>query len=108
MAMVHIDSLFRKGDEQSDSFAWFNKNAIFQILFIRSWLPSITRYDFELSTMNMEWMYHSPHFVWLVINFPNFRDSFLLPQVNPIRIEFLAVDGDLIHHSKQFDLLGDR
>src|SRR5690625_2859217 len=108
MAMVHIDSLFWKGDEQSYSFARFNKNTIFQPLFIRSWFPSITRYDFELSTMNMEWMYHSPHFVWLVINFLYFWDSFLLPQVNPFRIEFLAVDGDLIHHSKQFNLLGNR
>src|SRR5699024_11532940 len=108
MAMVHIDSLFWKGDEQSYSFARFNKNTIFQPLFIRSWFPSITRYVFELSTMNMEWMYHSRHFVWLVINFPNFRNSFLLLQVNPFRIEFLAVYGYLIHHFIHFNLLGDR
>src|SRR5699024_7555651 len=108
MPMVHIDSLFSQGDARRCSSSRCIKYSSFQPLFIRSWFPSITRYDFELSTMNMEWMYHSPHFVWLVINFPNFRNSFLLPQVNPFRIEFLAVYGDLIHHSKQFDLLGDR
>src|SRR5699024_6084181 len=108
MAMVHIDSLFRKGDEESYSFARFNKNAIFQPLFIRRWFPSITRDGFELSTVTVEWVYHSPDIVWAVINCPHFRNSFRFPHVNPFSNDFLAVHGDSNHHSKQFDLLGDR
>src|SRR5690625_1509329 len=102
MAMIHINSFFRESDKQFNPFARLDKNTVFQSLFIRSRFSSITRNDFELGTMDMEWMNHSPHFIRLVIDLPNFRDSFLLLEVNPVRIEFLSVDGDLIHHSKQF------
>src|SRR5699024_939381 len=92
----------------SNCFIWCDRNTVFPSLFIFWWCFSITGNYFELSPMNMEWVYHSTHHIWFVINFPYFGNSFFLSEINSFWIKFLSVYCHHIHHSKQLNFFCHR